>query len=64
MPQHLNFVLTPVDAVHIGSSVELKLIISQVWQEIWWLNLYTQNILRNIRVNSHWLSIYCLCVHL
>jgi len=52
VPQYLHIALTPVDAVHIGSSVELKLIISKVWQEIWWLNFYTQIILRNKRVHS------------
>jgi len=47
----LHIDLTPVDAVHIGRSLELKLIISQVWQEFRWLNLYTQIILRNKTVS-------------
>jgi len=46
VPQYLHIALTPVDAAHIGSCVELRLIILQAWQEIWWLNHYTQIILR------------------
>ena len=47
VPQYLHIALTPVDAVHIGSCVELKLIISQAWQIKFIVNLYTQIILRN-----------------
>jgi len=36
--------------------VELKVIIYQVWQEIWWVNFYTQINLRNKTVNFHCLS--------
>ena len=56
MPQYLHSALKSVDAVVIGSCVELKLILSQVWQEIWSLNLYTQIILRNKTVILYTLS--------
>jgi len=52
VPQYLHIVLSPAGAVHIGSSVELKLIISQVGQERFWVKVYTQVIRRNRTVNS------------
>jgi len=65
VPQYLHITVTPVDAVHIGSCVELKLIISQAWQEWWWLHLYTQIILRSKTVCLQNLQPhYCLWLHL
>jgi len=37
MPQYLHIILAPLNTVNIGSSVELKLIILQAWQERLWL---------------------------
>jgi len=56
LPQNLHISLAPVCGVHIGMSVELQLIISQVCQESCWLNFYTQIALRNKTVKTHSLS--------
>jgi len=43
VPQNFcTLLLTTLVFVHFGKSVELKVIISQVWQERWWVKLYTQ----------------------
>jgi len=56
VPQYLHITLAPMYSVHIGSSVEIKLIISKSWQEKLWLNFYTQIILRNRTINFQILS--------